>query len=582
MEILEKIKGEIKQDYYQQNFRNDGQRFIAWYLRNIHLRDQNQAKYDITDGKNDKQIDAIVIDDDTLTVYIIQGKFIGVSTVDAEPLREVLSSWIQLKDPIKLQEGANERLKLRLLDLSTALEEDYAIIFELITTASLTEGAKGDLRIFQEQIAQDEELSATLDLVDNGELKRRYDLALERELPSINYSFTLEKGRYLLMEIARTKVVVAAIPLKECIKLPGIRDGALFRKNVRQFMGLSNRVNKALKNTIFSDKNKDFFFYHNGITAICDKMGLNDSMLTLKGVNIVNGCQSLNTILACSEKVKELEDTYILFRFYEIPQRDRADKISISTNFQTAVKPRDLRSNDKKVLNLKKLFEQRYKEGYLITKRGEEPPADKNRDYVIDLVDLGKWLISWHSQRPNIAYSETKIFDKYFEQLFKREYLPENIQALNLWMREIMKGWTPSNLFGLNESLLAMKSYVPYHVLYAISQFFAIASKQSDRVPSPQVTYQQASENDIVERIVGMAASCLNIAIETTANEQSSSGKIFSPQNWIKTKICLSGIKTVVMTQLMTLTSPAVPGGKELKEALIIPNEVFEYRWEAD
>ncbi|GAJ10301.1 unnamed protein product, partial [marine sediment metagenome] len=235
--------------------------------------------------------------------------------------------------------------------------------------------------------------------------------------------------------------LVAAIPLKECIKLPGVRDGSLFRKNVRQFMGLNNRVNKAIKDTIFSDKHRDFFFYHNGITAICDRMELNGNALTLKGLNVVNGCQSLNTILACSEKVKELEDTYILFRFYEIPQRERADRISTSTNFQTAVKPRDLRSNDKRVLNLKRLFEQRYKEGYFITKRGEESPADKDKRHVVNLVDFGKWLISWHSQRPNIAYSETKIFDKYFEQLFKREYDPENVQALNLWMQEIMKGW---------------------------------------------------------------------------------------------------------------------------------------------
>ena len=41
----------------------------------------------------------------------------------------------------------------------------------------------------------------------------------------------------------------------------------------------------------------------------------------------------------------------------EIPQRDRADKISISTNSQSAVKARDLRSNDKRVLAIKKAFE---------------------------------------------------------------------------------------------------------------------------------------------------------------------------------------------------------------------------------
>lgn len=578
--MFQKIKEEVKQDYYQQNFSNDGERFVAWYLRNIHLRDQNQTKYDVTDGKDDKQIDAVVIDDDNSMVYITQGKFIGEPKVDAEPLHEVLSSWLQLRDPVRLQEGANESLKRRLRDISEALEDDYAIVFELVTTASLTDGAESELKIFQEQIAQDEKLSATLNLVDNDELKRRYELALEREVPSINFSFALEAGKYVSMTIAGTKAIVAAIPLKECIRLPGIRDGSLFRKNVRQFMGLNNRVNKAIKDTIFSDKHRDFFFYHNGVTAICDRMELHDSTLALKGFNVVNGCQSLNTVLTCSEKVKELQDTYILFRFYEIPQRERGDRISTSTNFQTTVKPRDLRSNDKRILNLKRLFEQRYKEGYFVTKRGEESPADKDKRYVVNLVDLGKWLISWHSQRPNIAYSENKIFDKYFEQLFRREYDPENIQALNNWMQEIMKGWNSSNPFGLNESLLAMKSYVPYHVFYAVSQFFAIASSHSDRVPSPKMTYQRAGKKDILEQIVRMAASCLNVAIETASNEQSSSGKIFSPQNWVKTKTCLGGIKTAVMTQLAML--PTFPGGKGLKESLAIPGETFEYRWEAD
>ena len=69
MDIIEKIQSEIKQDYYIQNFPNDGQRFVAWYLRNIHLLDQLQTKDAITDGADDKQIDAIFIDDDNQKVY---------------------------------------------------------------------------------------------------------------------------------------------------------------------------------------------------------------------------------------------------------------------------------------------------------------------------------------------------------------------------------------------------------------------------------------------------------------------------------------------------------------------------------
>ena len=48
--VLEIIKNEITQDYYKNNFPNDGQRFVAWYMRNIHLLDQRQAKDAITDG----------------------------------------------------------------------------------------------------------------------------------------------------------------------------------------------------------------------------------------------------------------------------------------------------------------------------------------------------------------------------------------------------------------------------------------------------------------------------------------------------------------------------------------------------
>lgn len=578
--MYNKISGEIKQDYYQQNFSNDGQRFVAWYLRNIHLRDVSQAKYDITDGAGDKQIDAIVVDDNTSIVYIIQGKFIDTDKVDAKPLREVLSSWIQLKDLVKLQETGNNKLKQRLVDMSQALEDDYEIIFELITTANLTLSALEDLKRFQEEIAKDEELSSSLNIVDNEELKRRYDLALERESPVINFKLELEVNKHVSMKIAGTNAIITAIPLRDCIKFPGIRDGSLFQKNVRQSLGLNNRVNRGIKSTIYSDRHRDFFFYHNGITAICHKMELNNNILIMTGLSVVNGCQSLNTILSCSERVKKLEDTYIMCRFYEIPQKDRTDKITISTNFQTAVKPRDLRSNDKRVLNLKRLFEQKYTQGYFLTKRGEEALPSKDKKYIIDLVDLGKYLISWHSQRPNIAYSETKIFDKYFEQLFKREYKPENIQALNLWMQEVRKGWIPENPYGLNESLLAMKAYAPYHQLYAISRFFAIANNFSDRVPSPKSTYQRAEEKKIKDQIVKMAASCLSSALESAANEPQPKNRVFSPQNWIKSKASLSKIDTTIRAYLDVL--PSIGNGINFKDALKLDQREFEYRWAAD
>lgn len=587
MSMIDKIKEDIKQDFYKQYFPNDGQRFVAWYLRNIHLRDRIETKDDITDGAEDKQIDAIVIDDNNLTVFILQGKFIGSGTVDAEPLREVLSSWVQLRDLVRLQEVANVKLKRKLSEVARALEDDYEISFELITTSDLTHSAKLDLATYQKQFAElseKDDIVCSLNVIDQDEIRRRYDIALERENPSINHTIDLTTSHFMPLEMAGTQVLLAALPLKECIKIPGIKDGTLFQKNVRQSLGLNNTVNKGIRQTIYSEKHRDFFYFHNGITAICNKLELNGSQLKLNGLSVVNGCQSLNTILNCSERVKELNDTFVLFRFYEIPQRDRADRISINTNSQSVVKPRDLRSNDKRVLNLKKSFEQNYTSGYFSTKRGEIAPADRDKRCILDLSDLGKYLIAWHSQRPNISYSETKIFDKYFEQLFKREYKPEKAQALNLWMQEINKTWSKENPLGLNETLLAMKAYAPYHHLYAVSMCFSIASNLSDRVPNPNRCWEKASQTNMITEIVKISGISLNMALEAAANETQPPNRVFSPQNWIKAKTCLAGINFAIRNYFNML--PMMPGGQEIKNnlnnALIIGQEDFEYRWAAD
>lgn len=577
--MYQKVQSDIAQEYYKQNFPNDGQRFVAWYVRNIHGQDANQTKFCITDGADDKQIDAIVIDDERSIAYIIQGKFIENSLIDAEPLREVLASWVQLKDMAKLQENANPKLKQRLADLATALEDGYDVHFELIVTSNLTDAAHKDLAAFQKSLAESEDLSAALTLVDPDELQRRYDLALEKENPYITHKLSLEEGKYVSMKLAETSVVLAAIPLKSCLNFPGIKDGALFQKNVRQSLGLSNSVNKQIKSTIYSDRHRDFFFFHNGITAICSQMNLDGDELKMQGLSVVNGCQSLTTILSCSEQVKKLSDTYVMFRFYEIPQHDRADKISTSTNSQSTVKPRDLRSNDKKVLALKKAFEQRYPDGAFLSKRGEVAPAGKDKNKVVDLSGLGKNLMAWHSQRPNIAYSETKIFDKYFEQLFKRDYSPEKVQALQEWMALVESRWIKDNPLGFNETLLAMRSYAPFHHLFAISMYFSVASKRPDRVPAPDVALQRARDKGISDWVVTFAGKALNMALQNAANEVLPDNRVFSPNNWMKAKSSLAGITNVIQTQLTMLPEM---GAKDQCDALVLDSDAFEYRWQAD
>lgn len=584
--MYDQIKKDIAQPYYIENYPNDGQRFIAWYLRNIHNLDEVETKDCITDGAGDKQIDAIYIDNQSSTVYIIQGKFYSGPTVDAEPLREVTSSWIQIKDLSKLQEEANNKLRVKIAELSNAMDDDYEVVFELVTTSELTESAKADLETFQKELSENESLSANLVLVDNEMLKVRYDEALNKNRPYIDHDFKISPKKCIEIEIGGTRAVIAAVSLKECISIPGIKDGSLFRKNVRQSLGVNNKVNKGIASTLKKSP-EDFFFFHNGITAICSKITLDGSVLHVKELNVVNGCQSLSTIYSCSEAVKKADDGYVMFRFYEISDHDKADKISTSTNSQSAVKARDLRSNDKYVLAMKKEYLLCYPDGYFLTKRGETAdPAKYNSNHIVSLTELGKQLIAWHSQRPTISYSETKIFDKYFDQLFHKKYEPQKIQALNELSKNIASKWTKDNPLGLNETLLAMKSYAPNHHLYAISVFFCEVNKMPESVPNPEVALELLKKNDLLEIIVNMAGECLNTAFETASSEAADNGKIFSPQNWIKAKESLKNIRSIVKNRMSMMKSMGIPAlaeqYKKINDGLKMKPDDFESRWTAD
>jgi hypothetical protein len=89
------------------------------------------------------------------------------------------------------------------------------------------------------------------------------------------------------------------------------------------------------------------------------------------------------------------------------------------------------------VLALKKAYEAAYPNGYFITKRGEERPADRDAKLTIDIAMLAKCLMAWHCQRPNMAYNENKLFDKYFEQLFKADYRPTDVAGLSFWSKQM-------------------------------------------------------------------------------------------------------------------------------------------------
>ena len=65
----------------------------------------------------------------------------------------------------------------------TALDDDYDVSFELISTGALTEAALHDLEAFQQELAklsEKENFDATIHVIDGDELRRRYDYAIAK------------------------------------------------------------------------------------------------------------------------------------------------------------------------------------------------------------------------------------------------------------------------------------------------------------------------------------------------------------------------------------------------------------------
>ena len=377
------------------------------------------------------------------------------------------------------------------------------------------------------------------------------------------------------------RVVLTLLPIERCLKLPGISDGKLFRRNVRQSLGISNKVNKALRSTLVNPERAPyFFFFHNGITALCKGFTLSDDRkrLNVRALSVVNGCQSLSTIYATSGKVAEkgVPHGSVLFRFYEISQYDLGEAISINTNSQTAVKPRDLRSNDKFMREIKKRYEIGVPGGYFITKRGEERPPDKDAQKCVDSPDYAKMVISWQCQRPNLATNETRLFDELYKTLFHSELDAQSILALRLWLSEIDKEWAQLDI---NEAVKAVKGAARFHMMFIVSQLVAHASNQSDKVPLPAATMGALKYSGM---ILAQAKQCLNTSLLQAVAQSTMAGKVFSPQNWLKSRGAVSDEQLVAGTIVNVLKSVNTAEFASVIASLTVPPEKFSFRWSAE
>lgn len=132
---------------------------------------------------------------------------------------------------------------------------------------------------------------------------------------------------------------------------------ALFEENIREYLGSNGSVNKKIVDTLRNPlERNNFFFYNNGITIIVDGYSSvssegNRSVFTVTNPQIVNGCQTVNTIFETLDSLseakldKEFEDTFVMVKILKIPLTDEGHKelyrnIVTYNNSQNAINER--------------------------------------------------------------------------------------------------------------------------------------------------------------------------------------------------------------------------------------------------
>jgi len=572
--LREIVAKEIGAQVVFRDLPNKGQQFVAWYVHRVLGASPMDAVDALTDGANDKQIDAVHIDHDLRRVVIVQGKYYEVGTVTGDAVRECLAAVEMLQDLEHLQSVANTKLQKKVNALSVALRDDYEVVAEIVTIGDIAKNARQDAYAFQ-QILSAKGREIEIVPIDGRVLEDRYREAAELELPRITHTFDLKQAQFLEFAENGTRGILAVLPLVQALGIPGIDNGMLFRKNVRQALNRSTKVNAGLRSTIRSDEIADFFFYHNGVTALCDRFELDREHKSLEavGLSVVNGCQSLTTLFTNSEQVRKHSTGSILFRFYEIESRGRAERISTFTNSQNAVKSRDLMSNHPVQLRLKQRVEAIAPSAFWSTKRGENAPSGRRH---LDSSTFARLSIAWDHSMPHVAHSEERLFDRYFNTIFLDDLAPEDVLGLFDGHDALDAAWDAAD-FNFRNELRLKRYHAPYHVLASMAFCISLASGQEKSVPLGR-TLTTLTQTGHIRALVDAAASAVEQAFEEANEEATAKQEIFSPDNWLKSKAAVQSARNKVRGYLKVARTM----NKALVNALARPADEFYEPGSAD
>ena len=301
---------------------------------------------------------------------------------------------------------------------------------------------------------------------------RGYDFlnSVYQKVNSNEYELNVSKNN--IKEIGDDYLIgyITAKELLDCIA-PIIAEGKrtlytdVFKNNIRLYLGNETSVNRGIEKTLREESHK-FHYYNNGLTITTLSINKDNSKnYSIKPVNIVNGCQTANSIynIASSTPSLPIEDIKIPVRIIQTESEEDYNNITIRTNNQNGVDIQDLIS----ITEIQKELESKFDSLTLFNKqflykRQKTQEDSFDVDFIVQIDDI---LIASFSTIMLIPNKVSGYFDKttvkYIEYIFDETLIDIYVRST------ILLKFIEEKIEDDNLEFARLK----YHILYLMYKF---------------------------------------------------------------------------------------------------------------
>jgi hypothetical protein len=263
--------------------------FLAWFLENYYRMDESEVYDCLCDGKNDKGIDGIYVNQQLKQIDIFQTTLAKADekTQGDNKLKAFSGSLAQFKraeyaETVLAVAGNELKALANRVELIDRIKDGFDIRGIFVTNSVADPSAKTFLTTHPHIV-----------LYDGVRLRNEF-ITIEKTDPiAATFTFDVSTVPTLKFPIGTNlTMVLAPISARELIAMEGVSNGDLFAWNVRQFLGRGTSVNKAVAESIKTPTEHKYFpAFHNGVTILCKSLTASDKTIEISGYAVVNGCQ---------------------------------------------------------------------------------------------------------------------------------------------------------------------------------------------------------------------------------------------------------------------------------------------------